>query len=74
MERKLPTEIEKPGILLLHWIEHNAEHAHEFHTWAERAGAAGEQSQTAAHHLEVANEALKGVLERLGGPQERDQE
>jgi hypothetical protein len=67
-------DIEKLNILLPHWIEHNAEHAAEFRTWAERAGAAGAQIQAAAHHLEAANKALQEALERLGGPLEQDQE
>ena len=35
-------EIEKLRVLVPHWIEHNAEHAHEFRIWAERAKKAGQ--------------------------------
>ena len=73
-ECRVSTDIEKLNILLPHWIEHNAEHAAEFRTWAERAGPAGVQIQAAADHLEAANEALQEALERLGGPLEQDQE
>lgn len=35
-------DIEKLRVLLPHWIEHNAEHADEFLTWAERARKSSE--------------------------------
>jgi len=30
-------ELEKLRILLPHWVDHSAEHANEFRTWAKRA-------------------------------------
>jgi hypothetical protein len=66
----MPTDLEKLRMLLPHWIEHNAEHAGEFRTWAERGGEAGEQILEAAQYLELANPALKKALEKLGGPLE----
>lgn len=63
---------DKLRALLPHWIEHNAEHAAEFHTWAERARAAGraavaEQIDTAAEKLGWVNESLTFALRELGG-------
>ena len=66
----MPTDLEKLRVLLPHWIEHNAEHAGEFRTWAERGGGAGERILEAAQYLEFANQALKKALEKLGGPVE----
>jgi hypothetical protein len=63
----MPTEQEKLREFLPHWIERNADHASEFRTWAERGGAAGEQILEAAQCLEIANQALKKALEKLGG-------
>jgi hypothetical protein len=57
-------------VLLPHWIEHNAEHAGEFRTWAERGREAGMEIMEAAQCLEIANQALKKALEKLGGPLE----
>ena len=67
----MPTDLEKLRVLLPHWIEHNAEHAGEFRTWAERGREAEEQILEAARHLELANQALTKALEMLGGPLER---
>jgi FtsZ-binding cell division protein ZapB len=67
-EEKVHTEIEKLRILLPHWIEHNAEHAAEFRSWAGRVAPSREQIESAARHLEAANEALQEALEQLGGP------
>ena len=57
------TDLEKLRTLLPHWIEHNAEHAGEFRTWAERG-------REAAQYLELANQALQKALGKLGGPLE----
>jgi hypothetical protein len=64
---------EKLRALLPHWIEHNAEHATEFRTWAERARAAGQDEaaadiDTATQELGRVNEALSAALDKLGGP------
>jgi hypothetical protein len=67
---KMYTEVEKLRILLPHWIEHNAEHAAEFRSWAGRIAPSREQIESAARHLEAANEALQEALEQLGGPLE----
>jgi len=64
----MPTDVEKLRVLLPHWIEHNADHAGEFRTWAARAGVAGGNILAAARQLEEANEALQAALSKLGGP------
>jgi len=64
----MPTDLEKLRVLLPHWCAHNAEHAAEFRTWAEKAGAARADILDAAEHLERANRALGAALEKLGGP------
>jgi len=64
----MPTDLEKLRVLLPHWCAHNAEHAAEFRTWAEKAGAARADILDAAEHLERANRALEAALKRLGGP------
>jgi hypothetical protein len=65
------TDEEKLRVLLPHWIEHNAEHASEFRTWAEKARATGqeqvaEEIALAAKELGWVNEALRAALEKLG--------
>jgi hypothetical protein len=64
----MTSDLEKLRVLLPHWIEHNAEHAGEFRTWAERGGQAGEPILEAAQYLDLANQALNRALEQLGGP------
>ena len=66
----MPTDLEKLRMLLPHWIEHNAEHAGEFRTWAERGGDSRAPIREAAQYLELANQALEKALETLGGPLE----
>ena len=66
------TPLDKLRALLPHWIEHNAEHAAEFHGWAEKARAAGqeevaEEIDTAAKELGWVNDELSAVLRKLGG-------
>lgn len=66
------TDEEKLRALLPHWIEHNAEHADEFRTWANRARASGheevaEEIDTAAKELGWVNEALSAALRKLTG-------
>jgi len=61
----------KLGVLLPHWIEHNAEHAESFHTWAERARAVGAEHLTdhieeAICKIEAANRDLEGAIEHVG--------
>jgi predicted RNA-binding protein len=63
---------DKLRVLLPHWIEHNAEHATELRSWAERIRAAGreevaEELDLAAQELGWVNEALTAALEKLGG-------
>ena len=48
-------ETDKLRVLLPHWIEHNADHAEEFRSWAERAGVAREALVSAAEGLLEAN-------------------
>jgi 2,4-dienoyl-CoA reductase-like NADH-dependent reductase (Old Yellow Enzyme family) len=60
-------DLEKLRVLLPHWVEHNAEHASEFRTWAERAKAAGEdqlaaQIVSAAKKMEAANYDLEQAI------------
>ncbi len=67
------TDQDKLRALLPHWIAHNAEHAAEFRTWAEKARALGwedvaEQIDLAAKELGWVNEALSTALDRLGSP------
>lgn len=62
---------DKLRALLPHWMEHNAEHAAEFHNWAEQARAAGQvevadEIDTAAKELGWVNEALSTALQKLG--------
>lgn len=66
------TAQDKLRALLPHWIEHNAEHAAEFRTWAEKARVAGqeevaEEIDTAAKELGWVNEALRAALQKLSG-------
>lgn len=68
-------DVEKLRILLPHWMEHNAEHADEFRTWAERARVAGEDHlaehiTAAAEKMEAAKRDLATALEHLGGASE----
>jgi endo-1,4-beta-mannosidase len=65
------SDIEKLGVLLPHWVEHNAEHVNSFRTWAERARAAGEEHlavhiEAAAQKVEAANRDLEVAIEHLG--------
>jgi hypothetical protein len=69
----MASDVDKLRVLLPHWIEHNAEHAAEFRTWAEKARAAGqeevaEEIDTAAKELGWVNDALNAALNALGGP------
>lgn len=68
----MPTDLEKLRVLLPHWIEHNAEHASEFRTWAERGGESGAAIMEAAQHMELANKALQRALDILGRPLAHD--
>jgi hypothetical protein len=66
------TDQDKLRVLLPHWIEHNAEHAAEFRTWAEKARAIGqeevaEEIDLAAKQMGWVNEALSAALDKLGG-------
>jgi hypothetical protein len=66
------TDEDKLRVLLPHWIEHNADHAAEFRSWAEKARVAGqaeaaEEIDTAAKELGWVNEALSAALDKLGG-------
>ena len=61
---------EKLGHLLLHWIEHNEEHANEFLEWANKAKEFGESPVhddivEATNQLEKANEFLRSASEKL---------
>jgi hypothetical protein len=64
-------DIEKLRVLLPHWREHNAEHASQFRTWAERARAAGEDHlaahiEAAAQKMEATDSDLASAIEHLG--------
>jgi nickel/cobalt exporter len=65
-------ELEKLRILLPHWVEHNAEHANEFRTWAERLQLAGEADVAerllvAAALLDNAHDLLSKLQDEIGG-------
>lgn len=60
----------KLSVLLPHWIEHNADHAESFCTWAEQARAAGEEHlaihiEEAACRIDAANRDLQGAIEHI---------
>jgi len=61
----------KLSVLLPHWIEHNADHAQSFYSWAEQARAAGAEHladhiEEAACKIEAANRDLEGAIEHVG--------
>ena len=58
------------AILLKHWVEHNEEHAGEFHEWALRAKAGGRapvhaHMMKAVKQMKAANKSLLAALESL---------
>jgi hypothetical protein len=55
--------LEKLRIFIPHWIEHNAEHAVELRTWAERMQLAGETDT--GRRLSVAAELLGQACDQL---------
>jgi hypothetical protein len=60
----------KLRVLLPHWIEHNAEHAESFCTWAARARAAGAEHlaahvEEAAGKIAAANRDLEDALKHI---------
>jgi hypothetical protein len=62
---------QKLRILLPHWIEHNAEHASELRTWAERLQFAGETEMAqslaaAAASLQQAGKQLAKLSDEIG--------
>ena len=62
--------LRKLGVLLPHWIEHNAEHAGSFRAWAEEARASGAEHlaahiEEAARRTEVTNGHLEGAVEHV---------
>lgn len=64
-------DLEKLRILLPHWTEHNAEHADELHTWAERMQVAGDAGaaqrlSAAAASLEKAGDYLSKLSDEIG--------
>jgi hypothetical protein len=58
---------DKLRVLIPHWIEHNQEHMEEFKRWAENAGNAASDLQSAVEALEQVNLKLSTALEKLGG-------
>lgn len=60
-------DIEKLRVLIPHWIEHNDEHAREFHQWAESAGDAAPELIAASRTMQQVNQNLSIALEKLGG-------
>jgi len=67
------TDMEKLRVLLLHWAEHNEEHAVEFLGWAGKASLAGHEEvaqiiRRAAEEMQQANDTLRSALDELGGP------
>ncbi len=70
-------DLEKLRVLLVHWVEHNLEHAQEFRQWARRAEESGSEEaasklEAAAQEMKVLNNSLQTALELLGGPLEHD--
>ena len=61
-------ELKKLRVLIPHWIEHNNEHAKEYHDWAKKAGGASPEVLAAEQAMNEVNKALLAVLEKLGGP------
>lgn len=64
-------DLGKLQLLLPHWIEHNKEHAQEFHTWAERMEGIdkadlAESLLAAAASLQQASDHLSKLLNKLG--------
>jgi hypothetical protein len=66
--KKIMNEKNKLRVLIPHWIEHNEEHASEFHRWAEQAGMAQADILLAAEMMRHVNKPLTTALEKLGGP------
>ncbi len=65
-------DLEKLQVLLPHWIEHNAEHADELCTWAERIQLVGKEDAAerlfaAAASLQNAGDHLSKLLEEARG-------
>ena len=70
-------DLEKLRVLLVHWLDHNLEHAQEFRQWARRAEELGceeaaSKLEAAAHEMKVLNNSLQTALELLGEPIEHD--
>ncbi len=59
---------EKLRVLIPHWIEHNADHAQEFRSWAKLAGPIAPEILAAADQMAQVNQILSVALEKLGGP------
>ena len=64
-------DLEKLLVLLPHWIEHNAEHADELHTWAERIQLFGKEDAAerlfaAATSLQNSGDYLSKLLDEVG--------
>jgi hypothetical protein len=71
-------DLEKFQVLLPHWIEHNAEHADELRTWAERIQLMGEEDAAeklfaAAASLQNAGDPLSMLLDEVGDIAGRDE-
>lgn len=65
-------DLEKLQVLLPHWIEHNAEHADELSSWAERIQLSGkvdvaERLFAAAASLQKTGDQLSKLLDEVGG-------
>jgi predicted RNA-binding protein len=71
-EEAAMNDLEKLGLLLPHWIEHNAEHADELRSWADTMQHSGkvdvaEELSAAAASLENAGDHLSKLLEKANG-------
>ena len=65
-------DLEKLQLLLPHWIEHNAEHADELRSWADRVQHSGnvdvaKRLSAAAASLQNAGDHLSNLLEEVNG-------
>lgn len=71
-------DLEKLQVLLPHWIEHNAEHANELRTWAERIRLIGREDAAerlfaAAASLQSAGDHLSKLSDEVGGMAGQDE-
>ncbi len=77
MRDEMREEKEKLSLLLVYWIEHNKEHAHDFKRWAEKAKGFGENGayeeiMAAFKHMEEVNECLFKAFDDINNKDKKD--